>query len=239
MKGLCAPTITIVPCSRDDCRNNEKRFKSILTVHNQGLVDEMEKQEDIQLFPPSIVVDAMVLDNNISVLVMPYRIHKELIAAVKFHPDYEVDIAEISGKFKKGSKNVTALDTIAYLTVLDPPTGIEKTIGLQAPIAGKMVESNDLLSSSPFLISTRHRADGYLAVFTSDAPSILARSGSYIGLLPVDLDNNEDKKSANENIKRKEKFCFSWIKGSCARGDTCKFKHVDKSTIDTSSAMSI
>lgn len=237
MKGLCAPNIAIVPCHREDCRSNEKRFKFYLTVHTAQMVANMSTIiDDVKLFPDSIIVDALVLDNNISVLVMPYQICKELIVSVKFHPDYEVDIAEISGKFKKGSKNVTALDTIAYIVLRDPRNNEERTIGLQAPIAGKMVESNDIISSNPTILSTRHRSDGFLAVFTSDAPSILAKSGAYIDLLPTDLDSNVDNGGNNNNIKKKEKVCFAWIKGTCARGSACKFKHVDKSAAISPSA---
>ncbi len=230
MKGLCSPNITIVPCNREDCRSNEKRFKSNLTVYNQDTIYRMESiGKEVALLPDSIVLDALVLDNNIAVLVMPFPINESIIVNVSYHPDFEVDITEISGKFKKGSKNVTALDTIAHITVSDT-AGDRKTIGLQAPIAGKMVESNDLLSCYPKLIASRHRSDGYLAVFTSDAPSILARSGSYIDLLPIDAGeaNVVNGKTCGGISKRKEKVCFSWIKGSCSRGESCKFKHVEK-----------
>jgi hypothetical protein len=158
----------------------------------------------------TVVLDALVLDNNICVLILPFA-----IPAISFTYRFDIDINAITGKFKRGSKAINALDQVAILTIMNANQE-NVTVQLLSPIEGKVSEQNDNLASNLSLLQDRYQGDGYVAILISEAPTMISKTGTII-------DEHESES------KGKEKICFSWIKGTCIRGNICKFKHVEKS----------
>jgi CCCH-type zinc finger len=79
-------------------------------------------------------------------------------------------------------------------------------------IGGKLIETNENLLSSPSLLWTQHQGTGYVAVLypETELPNLATVE---IGL------------TTTEAASANSKICFAWAKGSCARGDKCKFEH--------------
>jgi hypothetical protein len=79
-------------------------------------------------------------------------------------------------------------------------------------VGGKLIETNDYLLSSPSLLRTQPLANGYVAVLYPETQ------------LPG-LGSGDLTLTAAEVSGLNSKVCFAWLKGSCSRGDKCKFEH--------------
>lgn len=205
-RKLFSPGLQVVPCDRHAYLSLEKRFRCRYTIPNQEKLHGK--------YPNSLVLDALVLDNHISVLMLPYAME-----ALEFAFSFDVDMAAIVGKFKRGSRSINALDEVATVTIKGE-NGTPFTIKLLSPIEGKVSEQNTLLPSSLSLLKDQFRGDGYIAVLVSEAPSIINKLGP----------NLELESEVNNNSK--DRVCFAWTKGSCKRGSGCKFLHTTTANQD-------
>jgi hypothetical protein len=146
------------------------------------------------------MLTAMVVMNDICVLVLKSAI--EGVEKVTFK--VEVDSGSISGKRKKGAKILNAGCSVISLRMSD---GSEKEFF--APIGGQLLETNGNLLSYPNLLFDQPCGTGFIAVIypNTEFPS-LTNSESY-----------------NKKSNAKNNICFDYAKGTCKRGNACKFKH--------------
>jgi hypothetical protein len=194
-KPLYSAGIKRLDCDRFAHIQVEKRFKCRLHI---------EPKEETRSTSTKIMLDAMVLDNNICVLMSPV----ELMAKELIFNEYMNDSA-VYGKQKKGARHLFAGDELCRIVLLD-----DSTITVHTPISGKLIEVNDSLQSNVQLLhNSQHKNEGYFCILTSEAPKIIERSLST---------NNE---IALDDMIGRDQICFGWIQGNCKRGDGCKFKH--------------
>lgn len=158
--------------------------------------------DEVKATFPSLVADAWVLDNNICVIAM----QKGLDVKQVTYPSLSVD--GVYGKQKKGAMRIQALQTICIVTTQD-----DRELELVSPISGRILEMNDRLQSTPSLLQSRPGAEGYLLLLSSDVPKLLDKAAGAITSLDELLD------------PKKQNVCFAWSKGSCSRGDICKYEH--------------
>lgn len=183
---------------RQDCNRyahieTEKRFKYKLHV------------EPTSESPSNkVVLNAMVLDNNICVLMSPVNIvAKELIL------NENMNDSSIYGKQKKGARHLFAGEELCRAKLLD-----DSIITIHTPISGRLLEVNDSLQSNLHLLQNyQYKNEGFFCILSSEAPKIIERSLSTNN--DIDLDD----------MIGREQICFGWVKGICARGNACKFKH--------------
>jgi hypothetical protein len=213
VRGLIAPGLKLYPTNRQDCRHTAKRFKCCLSIHN---IDSIPTS--ISSLSDTLILDALVLDNKVVVFVLPFPLAN--VQRVEFASGYDFSVADVSGKFKKGAKIVAALDTLITVYVASSLSGELQRISLKAPMAGKIVEINDLLPDSPALLSSHPRSDGYIAVVTSEVPELLEGP-----------ENDIDLTAQKATGRSKDKICFGWVKGGCRRGNACKFKHTERAGV--------
>lgn len=189
---------------RSQYTKQQKRFKYKLTLP--------EPIDNAYANPSRLFLDAWVMDNNLSILMVP----SPLVDVVSVETVQErfkfkaVKSKPTKTKVKKGVKLVDARDVLAEVTCQSP--GEEpKFYHLISPIQGKQLEINSRLLTSPQLLSSHPHADGFVAVLSSVVPDIIGRCGPSILTL-------ESEASISQ-------LCFQWIRGSCPKGGDCKYFH--------------
>lgn len=197
-KLLYLPELQIHYYDRYDFLSVERRFKCEYSVP-QSWTDTTD----------TVNLKVMVLDNKISILVLPFP-----IPASRFvYLDKFIEMI-VSGKQKKGSKSIDASNEVA--TLIHHPTG--RSISLRSPIAGRIMELNDtLVTESSLEAVTRLTTaeivgEGFIAVIASEAPRILKNHPEGAVAQPVERD----------------RVCFAWLKGECMRGNNCRFEHSEE-----------
>ena len=150
----------------------------------------------------SPMLTAMVLNNDICVLV----IESDIQAIVSASFSVEADSDSISGKKKKGAKKIKANSPILTLNFTDGSTREYLT-----PVGGQLLETNLNLLLQPNLLLEQPCGAGFVAVIYPDT-EIPSLTNGLSGKLISDLD-------------KKSNICFSFVKGLCRRGDSCKFSH--------------
>jgi len=194
-KQLYVSGIKLQECDRFAHLNVERRFKCKLFTEAKGE-------------PNQIIVDAMVLDNNICVLMIPMALDAKKLV---FNENISGNI--IYGKLKKGARHLNAGEELCQITLAD-----DSVLTLKTPISGKLLEMNDRLTELPGLLGIeQYRNEGFICILSSEAPKIMERSLSTANELSLD------------DMIGKEQVCFGWLKGTCTRGDVCKFKHFRQS----------
>jgi glycine cleavage system H lipoate-binding protein len=188
---LILPNLLVKECNRENFLSLERRFKSLYYV-----------KQDEWLLKNELVVNAMILDNNIALFILPFPV----ISVEEFQfSDAYLDVS-ISGKHKRGAKSVDAGNVFGTIKANS------QQISLIAPISGKIMEINERLIANPTVLSTNeYRCDGYLMVLSTEAPKI--------------IENNALLVNSNIPVHLEDKICFAWLKGKCARGNDCKFLH--------------
>ena len=148
------------------------------------------------------VLTAMVMHNELCVLVCnePCRVDRlEFIIAA--------DSDAISGKRKRGAKYVKSGRAIARLMLADGSVR-----ELVTPVGGQLLETNDRLLEHPELLWDQPGGTGYVAVVYPD----------------TDLPGLGDAPKAAAEQHANPNVCFAFLRGKCARGDSCKFDHFEE-----------
>jgi hypothetical protein len=200
LSGLSKPSNVIEgvvarACDTTTVGSLERHFK-------HKLVADKEIQNDGSLGCTTVVLTAMVMRNELCVLVCsaPCRVDRlEYVIAA--------DSEAISGKRKKGAKYVAAGRVIARITRADGSVA-----ELVTPVGGQLLETNDRLADCPALLWDQPAGTGYVAVVypDTDVPGL------------GDAPKAAKEQHANPNV------CFAFLRGKCARGDSCKFDHSEE-----------
>jgi hypothetical protein len=267
---LYRPDIQVLYMNRSAYTKSERRFKQRYTVYPQlhesmQLPDEdfssiFEKNgepvnDGLNVEKYSLVCDAMVLDNNITVLILPNPIQKiieffskdilNLKVALSFDYQDNTDTTNIIGKYKRGAKHVNGSDVIAIvkLTFINMEGHLIRSvlINLCSPIAGKILEINDTLEAA--IIQSKSCENNDQASFQTTAILDLFSEGKYstngyilvmASEAPRIIDQMNDRPVGTGEGKLDDNVCFAWVKGKCGRGDKCKFIHSMLPTFDQS-----
>jgi hypothetical protein len=206
---LFLPEVVVRNTDRHGFISFERRFKSVYSVPQQ----EIKLFED---FKEDLLCEAMILDNNIALIVFPFAISTCFIEDIHFNN--HISDVSVSGKFKKGAKAIDAGNEICSITVCSSvglnsgenrKSDVEKRkIIIKTPIAGKIVDFNEELKKNPNLLFTEPKGDGYLLVLSTEAPKFI-----------------EIFQGKPEAFSMDDKVCYSWLKGQCMKGGSCKFLH--------------
>jgi glycine cleavage system H lipoate-binding protein len=185
-----------VACETNKHCSLEKRFKNKLVVEGD---DE--------------ILDAMVLNNDICVLMskIPLKVNSVAFSDV-------INTDNISGKQKKGAQTIKAGYVVCTVETID-----RGPVKLKTPVGGKLLEFNDALQRDPSLLDVQYNGKGFIAVIypNTEIPS-LEGCPDYESM--VERITNKHSK-LNGGAGGGGNKCFSFAKGTCARGDKCKFKH--------------
>lgn len=163
-----------------------------------------------------VYLDAWVMDNNLCILMLPFHLDHVIsvetnVDLFKIKPISVLQGKAAKAKMKKGVRLVDAREVIMELTFRDPSSEQEIVYHLVSPIQGKLLEINSQIRSNPRLLFERPFSDGYIAVLSSVVPDIIGRCGPSILSL-------ESEASISQ-------LCFQWIRGTCPKGNTCKYFH--------------
>jgi glycine cleavage system H lipoate-binding protein len=186
---LILPNMQVKDCNRDDFLSFERRFKSVYSITQEDNVNYKE-----------VYLTALVLDNNIALLVVPFPVIADEITFADAYSDLV-----ILGKGKRGSKFVEAGVTIAFVK------RNSQSIPLITPIAGKVIEMNEKLLTSPHLLNEDYQGSGFVMIVTTEAPKV--------------VENNALLMSVKAPVNMDDRICFAWAKGKCSFGKDCKFLH--------------
>jgi glycine cleavage system H lipoate-binding protein len=156
------------------------------------------------------MLDAIVLENGICVLIAK----QPTTGATKVEFLASLSTEGVSGRLKKGAQNLKAGTRLCTVTIED---GTE--VQLSIPVGGKLLELNDKIIANPTLLETSHDNTGYVAVIYPDTE---------IPSLDVDYATLMQACTAKALVKG---VCFDFQQGSCARGDSCRFKHKAVDTV--------
>ncbi len=160
----------------------------------------------------SNIMDAMVLHNNICVLMS-----KTPLNALKVSFADNMCTENVSGKLKKGAQTIKAGCTICSV-VIDGGDVVQ----LKTLVGGKLLEMNEALLANPTLLNTHHNSTGFVAIVYPDTeiPTLDAGGCSNWSSLVERIQAKRTKSKADRDV------CFAFLKGNCTRGDTCKFGHI-------------
>lgn len=188
-----------------------KRFKYILS----------QKEDHDTHLSSKIALQALILDNGISILVAPASFCKERLQGNAFDIKLLLYSATMSGKQKKGAQRIhagTIMCTIKMECIENDGTISSSSYDLISPIGGKLLEVNEGLLDNKQLLSHENYGTGYIAIVfpEEEIPSIDGCK---------DFDALAQKIS-NQQQSKMSRVCYAWQKGECTRGDTCKFNHV-------------
>lgn len=223
------PNVLALPCDRVRQLSSERRFKCRVTDPTAKSLGSLLRNSTLENQTSSIyhlLLDALVSDNNICALQLPvhqYAFLSEEVdlstIAINF-PD-TVTGGMISGKNKKGAKNVLAGDVIAELDLSwkcsKNSSIVAVKVKLLTPIQGRVLELNDGLKSEfAGRIFQYGATETYIAILQSDVPDLLINT----------------KDTENMAVAKKNGICFAWTKGQCKRGEACKFLHPVASIIN-------
>lgn len=147
-----------------------------------------------------LTLDAWVLSNDICILLSPVAL---CVDSADFSFLYE-DLG-ITKKGKPKDIEIVADDVICKVQMDG------RVVELCSPILGRVLETNEKLMSDPSLLHSYPDSNGYIAILSSTVPSVIDRCG--INVL------------RRYNRGELSRLCYSWVKGSCFRGDACKFFH--------------
>jgi hypothetical protein len=181
----------------------------IAEVPTNSDLSSWERRFEKKVFAPTdnTFMQAFTLLNGISVLyccadaVPNGDVNVESIA---YSSKVASTTSNLSGKRKKGAIKIMRGDVLCHLLLSDGTK-----VHLRSPIAGQIVEINDLLNANTDLLRSEN-GDGYMLVMLRNKMMELTSS-----------------------TKSKHNVCHNFLKGACKFGDKCKFKHVtpDAATI--------
>ena len=110
----------------------------------------------------------------------------------------------VTGKKKKGSTKVMRGEVICKLTYQNGTV-----VELRSPIAGNIIEFNSI-PLVDISVLNNERGEGYLIVIHRNK----------VDEIKLELCGNNSDKVPRSNI------CFDFIKGTCKRGDLCRYEHM-------------
>lgn len=158
-------------------------------------------------------LDAYVMLNDIVVLFPSEGFDKGTVDKLEW-PEFDKSIGSMHGKRKKGAPKVKADSTICRVHKTN-----EEIVELKTPVGGQLIEINEGLSGNANLFENTSIFNGerYVAIIypTTKIPG------------PQDTDIEKWKRRQFE-LSRKNEICFDFQNGTCRRGSTCRFIHVDK-----------
>eukprot|EP00602_Paraphysomonas_sp_CaronLab_P004090 CAMPEP_0185023734 /NCGR_PEP_ID=MMETSP1103-20130426/6372_1 /TAXON_ID=36769 /ORGANISM="Paraphysomonas bandaiensis, Strain Caron Lab Isolate" /LENGTH=217 /DNA_ID=CAMNT_0027556465 /DNA_START=61 /DNA_END=711 /DNA_ORIENTATION=+ len=151
-------------------------------------------------------LDAMVMKNGICVLFYG----NPLVASCLKFP---IGVETMSGRRKKGARKIKA-DTVVCEATL--PDG--NVLEMRTPVGGQLLEVNDLLIESSEKLGDMRSGERYIAVIYPDTeiPSANQSIGEW--------------RAVQEAMMKRSNICYSWLRGNCHRGSSCKFEHTDESS---------
>jgi hypothetical protein len=189
---------------------SQKRFKYKLSLA-ESLRSGLEPASQASL----LYLDVWVMDNNLSILMLPFAVsnvvHIETkLDLFKFKPDIAKGKSK-KQKMKKGVRLADAREVLAEVSCFNAENGASQVYHLVSPVQGRLLEFNHQILNDNSLLSSRPFSDGFIAVLLSVVPDIIGRCGPSILSLESDVSISQ--------------LCFQWIRGNCAKGESCKYFH--------------
>jgi len=151
------------------------------------------------------MLTAYIMANGICVLTATSPWLEGNVVSVCFEKSLSTEA--ISGKKKKGARKIRPDTKLCTIVLVNQEGQLEsrREVQLFSPVGGQVLELNTLLVESPLLVATQALGRGFVAVVFPDEELPSLENGGV--------------------VKSKDNFCFAFRRGSCVRGDACKFKH--------------
>jgi hypothetical protein len=155
-------------------------------------------------------LDAYVMINEIVVLVPSQKFNTADIKEVVWS-EFDRPVGEMHGKRKKGAPKVKSDSSICEIHYKDGSVSVLKT-----PVGGQLIELNENIITNTDILSSNDAYNGgrYVAIVYPNTK------------LPGPLDTDvEAWKRKQHEASMVPRICYSFLEGTCTRGDACRFQH--------------
>mmetsp|Transcript_23761 Transcript_23761/g.44121 ORF Transcript_23761/g.44121 Transcript_23761/m.44121 type:complete len:230 (+) Transcript_23761:130-819(+) len=161
-------------------------------------------------------LDAYVMINEIVVLVPGQSFDTTQIESVKWS-EFDKSVGDMHGKRKKGAPKVKSDAPICEVHFKNG-----SICELKTPVGGQLIELNENLMNNHDLLASNDPYNGerYMAIIYPTTK------------LPGPQDTNvEVWKQKQHEASMVPKICYSYLEGTCTRGESCRFQHDDTSSV--------